>query len=75
MPGRCIDCGFLAFRATLMGDYRFRTHAGYHEVEQPVRENPLATEPFIPGEANAVQNGDLGAFERLLTFRGRLPFL
>lgn len=60
MAGRCVDCGFLAFRATLMT--RFRSHAGYHEVEQPVRDDPRATEPFIPGEANAVQPGELGCF-------------
>jgi hypothetical protein len=41
---------------------RFRSHAGYHEVEQPVRDDPRATEPFIPGEANAVQPGELGCF-------------
>jgi hypothetical protein len=41
---------------------RFRSHAGYHEVEGPVRDNPRATERFIPGEANALQPGEFGCF-------------
>ena len=62
MTGRCVNCGFLAFRAKMYGQYRFRGHSGYHEVEQPVRDNPRAAEQFIPGEANAVQDGEFGCF-------------
>src|SRR5258706_5817212 len=62
MIGRCVDCGYLAFRAQNYTGLRFRGHAGYHEVERHRREAPLAAETFIPGEANAVQSGEFACF-------------
>lgn len=62
MSGRCVDCGYLSFRATVYGSLRFRGHSGYHEVEQTIRDAPRATEEFIPGDANAVQGGEFGCF-------------
>src|SRR5713226_905758 len=58
--GRCVSCGFLAKRAKRQG--YGRPHAGYHEVEQVDRENPLASFDFVPGDTNAVQKGELACY-------------
>lgn len=57
LEGRCVACGYLSIRAKRSG--RWRPHAGYHEIEQPDRENPLASFDFVPGETNALQKGEL----------------
>jgi hypothetical protein len=56
--GRCVDCGFLAYRCKLGGQGRFREHSGYVEVEQAVRNDPHAEEQIVPGESNAWKRGE-----------------
>jgi len=57
LEGCCVTCGYLSIRAKRSG--RWRPHAGYYEVEQPDRENPLASFDFVPGETNALHKGEL----------------
>jgi hypothetical protein len=47
-------------RVVLLEGRKFREHAGYHEVEPPVRSAPFGgTQPFVPGESNANHQGQL----------------
>jgi hypothetical protein len=39
-----------------------REHAGYFEVEEPLRTNPVASFTFVPGESNANHAGEFGCF-------------
>jgi len=58
MTGKCVDCGFLAYRAKRIGQDRFREHSGYVEVEQAVRDDPYAQEQIVPGDSNSWKPGE-----------------
>jgi len=58
MTGKCVDCGFLAYRAKRIGQDRFREHSGYVEVEQAVRDDPYAQEQIVSGDSNAWKPGE-----------------
>jgi hypothetical protein len=59
---RCVDCGFLARRACLQGEWR--AHEGYHEADKVFRNNPKESFHFVPGSINALNQGELNCYRQ-----------
>jgi hypothetical protein len=69
VPVRCINCRFLSKRARWETDYR--GHWGHQEAEQSDRDHPRENFRFIPGESNAVKDGEFGCYRAAANFPRR----
>ena len=67
---RCSDCGFLAKRARLNGN--FRVYEGYSEVEKHDRDAPRGGFSFVPGETNAVHPGEFSCYRQVANLPGEI---
>jgi hypothetical protein len=68
---RCVDCGYLSRRARMQNG-GWRAHEGYYEADSIFRNNASASFDFVPGETNAVNQGEITCYRQAADLAGEI---